>query len=106
MSIFKQSVSWADAGYPEKPGPIPWLDGELIIEKKHLENWKLNPTAIYEVSSAAFSAVSKSTLLAAGNTAFDEAEGEIGYESDNGRPFRQPEANPCARSSSHSGSSI
>ena len=63
MSIFEKSVTWADVGYPDKPGPIPWLDGEIIIERKHLDNWKLNPTAVYEVKfGGSFGGIRKYTL--------------------------------------------
>ena len=36
--------------FTEKPGAIPWLDGQLMIERKHIANWVENPTAVYETS--------------------------------------------------------
>ena len=43
-------VSWEDLNFHDEPGAIPWLDGRLLIEKKHIDNWKKNPSAIYDVS--------------------------------------------------------
>jgi hypothetical protein len=63
MSIFKGSISWADLGYPDKPDRFSWLDGELIIEPKHIENWKQNPAAVYKVSfGGSFNGIRKYTL--------------------------------------------
>ena len=56
-------VTWADLDFPEDPGAMPWLDGELIIEQKHIANWAVNPTAAYEVSvGGIFSGVKKYIL--------------------------------------------
>jgi hypothetical protein len=42
-------MTWAEAGYPETAGSIPFLDGLLILEHKHIENWVAHPDAAYDV---------------------------------------------------------
>ena len=42
-------ITWADAGYPEAASNIQFLDGLLVLERKHVENWGANPDAAYDV---------------------------------------------------------
>ena len=42
-------MTWADAGYPEASSSIQFLDGLLILEHKHIQNWAANPDAGYDV---------------------------------------------------------
>ena len=56
-------VTWAILDFSEEPGAYPFLDGELIIEPKHIENWQANPTAVYEVDiGGSFGGIKKYTL--------------------------------------------
>ncbi len=57
-------VTWADVAFVGEPGAIPWLDGELIIEQKHIANWAANPTVAYEVALGGHFAGRKSIFSA------------------------------------------
>jgi hypothetical protein len=42
-------MTWTDAGDPDAADSIPFLDGLLILEQKHIQNWVADPDAAYNV---------------------------------------------------------
>ena len=45
-----KKIAWADVEHTETPGSYPFLDGMVDIEKRHIEIWKSNPTALFQVA--------------------------------------------------------
>ena len=42
-------LSWSDVEVTT-PGRVPYLDGELVTERKHIAVWHKHPDAIYQVN--------------------------------------------------------
>jgi hypothetical protein len=48
------------------PGRVPYLDGELVIERKHIAVWSEHPEAIYQINLGGHFTVGSFIRLAAG----------------------------------------
>jgi hypothetical protein len=45
-----KKISWADVEHTEMPGSYPFLDGMVDIAGRHIEIWKSNPAALFQVN--------------------------------------------------------
>jgi hypothetical protein len=43
-------LRWGDVDMTTTPGRVPYLDGELVIERKHIAVWSEHPEAIYQIT--------------------------------------------------------
>jgi hypothetical protein len=44
-----KQICWADVEHTETPGSYPFLDGTVEIKERHIEIWKSNPAALFQV---------------------------------------------------------
>jgi hypothetical protein len=47
-----KKIAWADVEHTEMPGSYPFLDGMVDIAERHIEIWKSNPTALFQVTTS------------------------------------------------------
>jgi hypothetical protein len=45
-----KKICWADVEHTETPGSYPFLDGTVDINERHIEIWKSNPAALFQVT--------------------------------------------------------
>ncbi len=43
------ALSWKDVDYLQTPGRVPWADGQVEIEPRHIAIWQQHPKAIFTV---------------------------------------------------------
>jgi hypothetical protein len=57
-------LRWSDVACTTKPVTIPWRDGKLSVQLKHIEIWKQHPNAVFRVTlGGAFTTSSKMYVL-------------------------------------------